>query len=165
MTYLGDFWMAAIIVLTLLFWKFKYAVIAILSFVATALTAQFLKKIIYNDVKRPLIEMWTEMKDGTLHLVDGVEQLIGNSFPSGHTTSAFSIFCLLALLSSNKWVGFGCIVFSILIGYSRVYLCQHFFEDVFVGALIGAVGSLLIYSFFENKTFGNWGEKSLLKLK
>ena len=79
--------------------------------------------------------------------------------------SIFSIFCIIALLTKNKLVGFISIVLAILIGYSRVYLCQHFYEDVFVGALIGGIGSLLIYSYFENKTFGNWGEKSLLKLK
>ncbi len=165
MTYLGDFAMAAVVVFGLLFWKFKYAVIAMLSFVATAGITQFLKKIIYPDLLRPSIEMWDEMQSKVLHLVDGVEQLLGYTFPSGHTTSAFSIFCLLALLTKNKWLGFICIVFAALIGYSRIYLCQHFFEDVFTGALIGGVGSLLVYSFFENKTFGNWGEKSLLKLK
>ena len=165
MTYLGDFAMAAVVVFGLLFWKFKYAVIAMLSFVATAGVTQFLKKIIYPDLLRPSIEMWDEMQSKVLHLVDGVEQLLGYTFPSGHTTSAFSIFCLLALLTKNKWLGFICIVFATLIGYSRIYLCQHFFEDVFTGALIGGVGSLLVYSFFENKTFGNWGEKSLLKLK
>lgn len=166
MTYLGDFWMASIVVIVLLFWKFKYAIIAIVSFGTTALIAQFLKKIIYYDVERPLIEMWRQMHDGTLHtVVDEADQLIHYSFPSGHTTSAFSIFCILALLSKKKWIGFVSIVFAILIGYSRVYLCQHFYEDVFVGSLIGGIGSLLIYSFFENKKFGNWGEKSLLKLK
>ena len=99
MTYLGDFWMASLVVLVLLFWKFKYAVIAIVSFGTTALITQFLKKIIYYDVKRPLIEMWEQMHDGTLHtVVDEADQLINYSFPSGHTTSAFSIFCILALL-------------------------------------------------------------------
>ena len=166
MTYLGDFWMASIVVLVLLFWKFKYAVIAMVSFGTTALITQFLKKIIYYDVKRPLIEMWEQMHDGTLHtVVNEADQLINYSFPSGHTTSAFSIFCILALLSKKKWIGFVCMVFAVLIGYSRVYLCQHFYEDIFVGSLIGTIGSLLIFSYFENKTFGKWGERSLLKLK
>ena len=164
-TYLGDFGMASIVVIVLLFWKFKYSVIAIISFGVTAGITQFLKRIIYPDLHRPSIKMWDEMQAGLLHLVDGVEQLLGNTFPSGHTTSAFSIFCLLALLSKKKWLGVICVAFAFLIGYSRVYLCQHFFEDVFVGALIGGTGSLLIYSYFENKTFGNWGEKSLLNLK
>ena len=167
MTILGDFGMAIIVVLALLLWKFKYAVVAIISFGITAGITQFLKKIIYFDVKRPLYneDLWGVYRAGKIHLVEGVQQMSAYSFPSGHTTSAFSIFCIIALLSKNKWVGFICIVFAILIGYSRIYLCQHFFEDIFVGALIGAIGSLLIYSFFENKTFGSWGEKSLLKLK
>ena len=165
MTYFGDFGMAVIVILALLFWKFKYAVIAIISFGATAGVTQFLKKIIYPGLHRPSIRMWDEMQAGLLHLVDGVEQLLGNTFPSGHTTSAFSIFCLLALLSKKKWVGVICVVFAFLIGYSRIYLCQHFYEDVFVGALIGGCGSLLIYSFLETRNFGDWGEKSLLNLK
>ena len=55
MTYLGDFGMATLVVLALLFWKFKYAVIAILSFVASAGITQFLKKMIYLDVNVQLI--------------------------------------------------------------------------------------------------------------
>jgi len=167
MTYLGDFGMATLVLLALLFWKFKYAVIAVVSFGATAGVTQFLKKIIFYDIKRPMYheDLWKIYKHGEIHLVEGVKQMSDYSFPSGHTTSAFSIFCLIALLSKNKWIGFVCSVFAVLIGYSRVYLCQHFYEDIFVGSLIGAIGSLLIYSYFENKTFGNWGEKSLLKLK
>ena len=52
-TYLGDFGMATLVVLALLFWKFKYAIIAILSFVASGGITQFLKKILYPDIKRP----------------------------------------------------------------------------------------------------------------
>ena len=167
MTYLGDFGMAILVVLALLFWKFKYAVIAILSFVASAGVTQFLKKMIYFDVKRPTHheDLWELYTSGELHVVEGVKQMSDYSFPSGHATSAFSMFCLVVLLSKKKWVGFICIVLAILIGYSRVYLCQHFYEDIFVGSLIGGTGSLLIYSYFENITFGNWGEKSLLNLK
>ena len=53
MTYLGDFGMAALVVIALLFWKFKYALIAIISFAVSAGITQFLKKIIFADVKRP----------------------------------------------------------------------------------------------------------------
>ena len=75
------------------------------SFGTTALITQFLKKIIYHDVKRPLIEMWEQMHDGTLHtVVDEADQLINYSFPSGHTTSAFQYILYLALLSKNKWI-------------------------------------------------------------
>ena len=76
MTYFGDFGMAVIVILVLLFWKFKYAVIAIISFGATAGITQFLKKIIYSNLLRPSLEMWDEMQGGLLHLVDGVEQLL-----------------------------------------------------------------------------------------
>ena len=99
MTYLGDFGMATLVVLALLFWKFKYAVIAILSFAASAGITQFLKKIIFTDIKRPTHheDLWGLYRSGELHVVEGVQQMSDYSFPSGHTTSAFSIFCLIAV--------------------------------------------------------------------
>ena len=43
--------------------------------------------------------MWEQMHDGTLtYSLDEAEQLIDYSFPSGHTTSAFSIFCYIGFV-------------------------------------------------------------------
>ncbi|MGB9697100.1 MAG: phosphatase PAP2 family protein [Ignavibacteria bacterium] len=69
------------------------------------------------------------------------------SFPSGHSSIAFSIATLLTLRYPDKPL---LIVTSYLyattIAYGRVYLGVHYPSDVLVGALIGSVSSALIYS-------------------
>jgi membrane-associated phospholipid phosphatase len=67
------------------------------------------------------------------------------SFPSGHATSSF-IFCgiLIYLIWKSKWNSnlkiagsVFLLFFSLLIGFSRVYLRLHFASDVFAGFCLG----------------------------
>ena len=61
-----------------------------------------------------------------------------SSLPSGHTTTAFTIFLIACLLIRNRWVvpvGFVC---ALLVAYSRTYLAQHFPLDL-GGGMIAAV--------------------------
>jgi membrane-associated phospholipid phosphatase len=72
-----------------------------------------------------------------------------NSFPSGHTSTAFTLALLLAFLSKkNFWVYFFPLI-AFFVGYSRVYLAQHFVTDVFAGMLIGIVSSFLSLMVYE----------------
>lgn len=71
------------------------------------------------------------------------------SFPSGHSASAFSLYCFIALLLPNKKWGILCFFVALLTGYSRIYLAQHFFEDVYVGSIIGTLTCLFVYWLFE----------------
>lgn len=64
-----------------------------------------------------------------------------NSFPSGHTTSAFATATILAFYYKKTWLSWLCIICAILVGYSRVYLGQHFVGDVFVGSIIGSLSA------------------------
>lgn len=65
------------------------------------------------------------------------------SFPSGHTTVAFSIGVMLAL--TIPAIGFFSILTAITVGISRMYLGVHYPSDVFIGMLLGTVTSLSIY--------------------
>ncbi|MBS1933411.1 MAG: phosphatase PAP2 family protein, partial [Bacteroidetes bacterium] len=40
---------------------------------------------------------------------------------------------------------------AVLVGYSRVYLGQHFVQDVFFGSIIGVVSALIVYITIDNK--------------
>ncbi len=77
--------------------------------------------------------------------VSGVAMHGGNtSFPSGHTMSAFALYTFLALTISYKrsW-SLVLLLLAVLVGVSRIYLVQHFLEDVVTGAAIGAfIGTL-----------------------
>jgi len=78
-----------------------------------------------------------------IHAVTGVELNKVNSFPSGHTGTAFSIFLTGCLLIRNRWViPFG-FLYAAMVGYSRIYLAQHFPVDVGAGIITGLVTAFL----------------------
>lgn len=57
------------------------------------------------------------------------------SFPSGHTAISFA--AAAALYALNKKWGIAAYVFSVLMGFSRLYLGMHFPTDVLAGAIVG----------------------------
>ncbi len=62
------------------------------------------------------------------------------SFPSGHTLAAFALFAYLALaLPWKRGFALWCFVLAALVGFSRMYLVQHFFKDVYLGAVLGVL--------------------------
>jgi len=74
-----------------------------------------------------------------VHTVKGVDLHKVFSFPSGHTATAFTIFFLSCLFIKNRLViplGF---IYAILVGYSRIYLAQHFPRDVAGGMLVAII--------------------------
>ena len=80
----------------------------------------------------------------TINLADGVtlDDLYtgANSFPSGHTLSAFALYTYLALiLPEKRYAGLACFTVALLVAVSRIYLVQHFLEDVYVGAMLGTL--------------------------
>lgn len=82
-----------------------------------------------------------------LNFVPGVEVHKGlTSFPSGHTMAAFALFSFLAFCFPRKpWLSITCFCIALLVGVSRMYLVQHFFEDVYLGAILGVGLGILAY--------------------
>jgi len=74
-----------------------------------------------------------------------------NSFPSGHATTAFSVYVALALVFPKFKYFF--IVIAILIASSRVLLTAHYFSDIIIGAMIGTFTSIFLYEkiFFQSR--------------
>lgn len=62
------------------------------------------------------------------------------SFPSGHTFLAFAFFTFIALKYSKmkiNWVQIACFLCAFSVGFSRVYLVQHFVKDIYLGSILG----------------------------
>lgn len=76
------------------------------------------------------------------------------SWPSGHSTVAFSLATVLASHSKNYWVKTLIYTPAVLTTVSRVYQDQHWVSDVFMGAAVGYfVGSYITARHSEeNKT-------------
>ncbi|RPD38650.1 phosphatase PAP2 family protein [Chitinophaga barathri] len=93
----------------------------------------------------------------TLHTVSWVPPHAWNSFPSGHTSTAFALFCFMAIWWEKKQMGLLFFALGLAAAHSRIYLCQHFFEDVYAGSIIGTFSSVFIYGLFELRKTGKPG--------
>lgn len=141
-THLGDGLFCVVVsVVFLLFKKYKNALLIFATFALSGLLSQFFKKFVFPDAMRPSVLLANE----SLNFVEGVEIMTRNSFPSGHTTTAFACFLMLALIFEKKKWGVFFLVTALLVSLSRVYLCQHFFVDTYAGAWLGVLSTMLIY--------------------
>lgn len=65
-------------------------------------------------------------------------KILSSSFPSGHTTAAFSIATVVAMrYHRHRWVPWAVYGFATAIGMSRTTTLAHFPSDIFVGSALG----------------------------
>jgi membrane-associated phospholipid phosphatase len=157
-TYLGDGTTALLVVIMLLAVKYRYALIVGLSNIIASSITQVLKQTLFADVVRPK-KYFEGIYD--LYFVPGVDNYFYYSFPSGHATTAFALYFSLSLIVKNNTLKLLFFIIALLIGYSRVYLSQHFFGDVYAGSLIGVVVTILLYQTIQ-KIQADWLERSLI---
>lgn len=132
-----------------IFCTFRKAFLLITGYAISSIVAQILK---YSfDMPRPRI--FFERDLSRIHFVKGVYILAVHSFPSGHTVTAFSAAVVLTYLVKNKAWGVAFLLIAVLVGYSRMYLSQHFFEDVTVGSVVGVIVTVLWLSYIDRKEF------------
>ena len=148
-TSFGNGWMIAILFLGLLMLRYRFAFAFLTGSLITSLIVNVLKKLIFHDVYRPLkyFEQYSTYK---LHLVEGVNMHLLQSFPSGHSATAFNVFFTLAILVKSNTLKFIFLIMALLVAYSRVYLSQHFLVDITVGSIIGICGIIFSFIWFSN---------------
>lgn len=160
-THLGDGIMYAIIIALFLLIKYYNALLLFLTSVIQTIIVQVMKKIIYPEALRP--SAYFENHEGViLNFAEGVKMHSVHSFPSGHTATAFAIAVILTAIIKKPIWSFFFFIAACIAGFSRVYLLQHFFEDVFTGALIGIASALFIL-FILKKYFPSMSENKNLR--
>ena len=160
-TILGDGTMIAILFIILLFVNYRYAFVFLVGSLLTALIVNLFKKVIFHDMYRPskYFELFESYK---LHLIDGVKLHSLQSFPSGHTATAFNVFLMLALVVKNNALKFLFFVMAVLVAYSRVYISQHFLVDITVGSVVGVLFIIITWVWFE-RFDKNWLNRSFIR--
>lgn len=139
-TVLGDGFFVVFLGLALRWLDKRVSQKIFVAYILVSVLCSFLKQVVFKGMPRP-IEHFAELYP-VLNLIDGVQISRWNTFPSGHSAAAFTLFTVLAVWIRNP---LGQIMFAflaILVGFSRVYLFEHFLRDVLAGALIGCLAAL-----------------------
>ncbi|MFN7013331.1 MAG: phosphatase PAP2 family protein [Bacteroidia bacterium] len=164
-TYLGDGIFVVITLIIAAFFNVRLALLILASYALSAGITQGLKHLFFDDWMRPAGIFEANAQLQQLYLIPGVELNYHNSFPSGHSTSAFALFFSLSIFSSKKTIQFLLLVIAVLTAYSRVYLSQHFFIDIYAGSFIGTICSLLVYQYWIAELSEKYNQSLLTLIK
>jgi membrane-associated phospholipid phosphatase len=143
-THLGDGLSIIVFLIICLFvnkngWK-KYLLIFI-NFALSGGIAQLLKRLLNQPRPKGLL-------GNNLIYINDINIHSSHSMPSGHTITIFSFIAILILIYRNKFSNsyyqIVLLLFAIIIALTRVYVNQHFLEDIAVGASIGVFVSYAI---------------------
>lgn len=163
-TYLGDGFFVIMIVILWSLKNIRQSLILLVSYVASGGLVAILKNYVF-DYARPHFMFTYYYKEIHIKYVEGVEQLALNSFPSGHSTSAFVLFTFIALQLKKSWQKCTMAIVGILVTFSRVYLSQHWLVDIFAGSVLGLLLTILVYLVFEKyKILEKWNRGVKIKM-
>ncbi len=150
-TWLGNGWIGfpvAVLVLILLDRKAFWSNFLLLAVAATVggIALNLIKQAVHAP--RPLTVFASQIAAGQVYVNVMFDRLYWNSFPSGHTQTAFTIATVLVWTghksSAIKQWGVGMIAFvAVLIGISRMYCGAHFPSDVVAGGILGGSSAFL----------------------
>ncbi len=139
--------------------KGKEALLIVVSFLLSGIIVQLVKHLFFSP--RPKLFFGEGYHS---FFISGIEFYHNNSFPSGHTTTAFAVATVLILQAKDSRYQLPVLIAAVLVGYSRIYLGQHFLADVLVGALIGIVSGIGCVYVAEGYSFAK-GPLKQFKLK
>jgi len=154
-SHLAEGWIWIPYFIVLLGWYKKDALFILFNFLISTLLTQIPKNFIWAKLSRPLA---SGIPQEQIHTVKGVDMHLWNSFPSGHSATAFTIFLVTVYFFPKKSVLIVGAFYAVACGYSRVYLGQHFPLDV-AGGIMVALFTLLISIYIRKN------EKYVSKIK
>lgn len=132
-----------------------------LTWAATGIGAQSLKRVF--DLPRPA-GFFKDIVE--LNFINDNKIYYAHSFPSGHSTTAFALFFIMAIFTKNKLLQVLFFILALSTAISRVYLLQHFFIDVYFGSILGVLLAYMVYTVIDKTElldFQRWRNKKLGK--
>lgn len=103
-----------------------------------------------SSIIKPLIKRVRPCNDEKVELM--VRERIGcsngYSFPSSHASNHFALVSILALtvFRKHKWVKLAGFIWASLVALSQVYVGVHYPGDIFSGACLGMLISIIIFT-------------------
>ena len=152
-TFLGDGRFVFLIALIYLFANKKYGISILISLIINTILIQVLKRVVFSNRFRPSFYFKNLIEDGSWNMIDGVELYEKFSFPSGHTASIFCLCMSICIFMKKKYFPLLLVLLAYIVGFSRIYLSQHFLIDVLAGALIGSLIPILTFKYVEPLLF------------
>ena len=136
----GFIWIPAF-ALTFMYKK-RFVPFLLATILLSTIITQSSKQVFFKSENRPT----SVIKNASLiHTVSGIELHATNSFPSGHTATAFSLFLFCCFITSKKWIVPIVFTYALLGGYARIYVAQHFPLDVGAGIFVAYFSTLLAW--------------------
>lgn len=150
-TELGNGIVVFILLPIVLFFDINLAIRLISAFILSTLVVWLCKFVLFSDALRPI----AAIKDAHDHLrlIPWVKIHRQGTFPSGHSTTIFTIFCCFAFAAKSNFVKTVLFLIALVIAFSRVYLSQHFLQDVAAGALNGTMCTLVVFAWQSKYSF------------
>lgn len=128
-----------IVALGFALYKLRYTMMMLFNLALVGLVTGVSKNLLFPHIVRPMKYFEPEAFHRMVRLYD---YNLLHSFPSGHSITIFAMMSLLAYLSGKKSAGVLFVLVAVVVGFTRIYLLQHFFIDVYVGSVLGVICTL-----------------------
>ncbi len=146
-SHMGEEYIWILLFVYLVAYQRHYLVLYFAALIASTLIVQVTKNWLLPNELRPFGAITNHL---LIHTVPGIKVHTLGSFPSGHTSSAFTI-CLLTTLLFPLGKAWPIVLLgALLVGFARVYLAQHFPLDVAAGIWV-AIFSCLVAVYCQQR--------------
>ncbi len=148
LTMIGDGFTMVLVGFGMMLIKFRYSVITILAYAYSSVVVQIIKRLFNSPRPSKFFEGINPIRT-----LEGYPLYEWNSFPSGHSASAFTLAVVLTYILPHKHRHWFILPLALLTAFSRVYLAQHFFQDVVAGSIFGVLLTFQLIYWLENSSW------------
>jgi membrane-associated phospholipid phosphatase len=157
-THLGEGWIFIPVLTMSLFIRYSLSLATMSMMLLHGLICWLCKHVLFaGNFPRPSAQLSHDL----LYFVPGVETHAQHSFPSGHTATIFCFAVLAAMMMRHRAGSIVALLVGLVVGYSRIYLLQHFLIDVAAGALIGVGSAFSILYLFDRLQLPGWSSANV----